>query len=221
MIFQSAFSFVFDFMAKSPIVVETSDAMISSDAGLLPIRQFDQRIGFSQVIADALDDRRDHRFTAHSTVSLLQQRLYGILADYEDQNDHDTLRHDPVFKMIAGRTPADPQDLASQPSISRFKNGVSAAVLFRLRDVLFDQFLASFATRPPRITIDLDAFDDPTHGDQQLTFFHGFYKQYQYLPIVATCAENELVMLVGLRFGTCEAFLGADDDLRYMVRRIR
>lgn len=218
---QPAFPFVFDFLRKTPIVVETSDSMISSDAGLLAIRQFDERIGFTAAISEAFDDHRDQRLIAHSMLAMLRQRIYGILADYEDQNDHDALRRDPVFKMIAGLLPADPKHLASQPSLSRFENAIATAVLFRLRDVLFDQFLASFESRPPRITIDLDAFDDPTHGQQRLTFFHGFYEQYQYLPIVASCAENDMIMLVGLRFGTCAAFLGADDDLRYMVRRIR
>ena len=221
MILQPAFPFVFDFLRKTPIVVETSDAMISSDAGLLAIRQFDERIGFTKAIADALDDNRDPRLIAHSMLAMLRQRIYGILADYEDQNDHDALRHDPVFKMIAGLLPADSKHLASQPSLSRFENAIATAVLFRLRDVLFDQFLASFECKLPRITIDLDAFDDPTHGQQQLTFFHGFYEQHQYLPIVASCAENDMIMLVGLRFGTCAAFLGADNDLRYMVGRIR
>lgn len=221
MILRPAFPFVFDFLRKMPIVIETSDAMISSDAGLLAIRQFDERIGFTRDIAEALDDERDPRLIAHSMLALLRQRIYGILADYEDQNDHDLLRRDPVFKMIAGLLPADPKHLASQPSMSRFENAIGTDVLFRLRDVMFDQFLASFEIRPPRVTIDLDAFDDPTHGDQQLTFFHGFYEQYQYLPIVASCAENDMIMLVGLRFGTCPAFLGADDDLRFMVRRIR
>lgn len=218
---QSAFPFVFDFLRKTPIVVETSNSMISSDAGLLAIRQFDEKIGFTRAISDALDDHRNPRLIAHSMQAMLRQRIYGILADYEDQNDHDVLRRDPVFKMIAGLLPADPKHLASQPSMSRFENAITTDVLFRLRDVLFDQFLASFEIRPPRVTIDLDAFDDPTHGDQQMTFFHGFYEQYQYLPIVASCAENDMIMIVGLRFGTCSAFLGADDDLRYMVRRIR
>jgi Transposase DDE domain group 1 len=87
--------------------------------------------------------------------------------------------------------------------------------------VLCDEFLDSFETPPARITLDLDAFDDEAHGRQQLIFFHGFYEQYQYLPIAITCAETDAVALVGLRHGTCPAWLGADDDLRYLTRRIR
>jgi hypothetical protein len=151
---------------------------------------------------------------------MVRQRIYGILADYEDQNDHDTLRTDPVFKLIADRLPDDP-DLASQPTLSRFENAVSIADLWRLRGVLADEFIQSFKAPPGHITLDLDAFDDPAHGDQQLIMFHGHYDQYQYLPIAITCAENDMVALVGLRHGTCPPTLGADNDLRYLVGRMR
>jgi hypothetical protein len=137
---------------------------------------------------------------------MVRQRIYGILAGYEDQDDHDTLRSDPVFKLLADRLPDDP-DLASQPTLSRFENAVTIPDLWRLRDVLVDLFLR--------------AFDDPAHGQQQLTMFHGYYGQHQYLPIVITCAENDMVVRVGLRHGTCHASLGADDDLRYLAGRLR
>ena len=112
-------------------------------------------------------------------------------------------------------------DLASQPTLSRFENAVSIADLRRLRDALCDEFLDAFTVPPARITLDMDVFDDPAHGRQQLICFHGFYEQYQYLPIAITCVETDMVALVGLRHGTCAATLGADDDLRYLARRIR
>ena len=221
MTLQSVFPFVFTFLPQKPVVVEVSNDALSSDGGLIPIRQFDEQIGFTSQIAEVLDDRRESNLTSHSFASMIRQRIYGILADYEDQNDHEFLRRDAVFKMIAGRSPDDPKHLAGQSTLSRFENSLNPKDLQRLRDVLFDQFIASFQARPAQITIDLDAFDDPTHGQQQLTFFHGYYKQHQYLPIIATCEENDQVMLVGLRFGTCHASLGADDDLKYMVGRLR
>lgn len=210
----------FDFFSCRPLHIEVSHAPLSSDAGLLPIRQFDQRIRFTEQVAGALHDRRDPALVQQSLLSMVRQRLYGILADYEDQNDHDTLRSDPVFKILADRLP-DEHDLASQPTLSRFENAVSIADLWRLRDVVMDLFIQSFDTPPGHLTLDIDAFDDPTHGHQQLTLFHGYYEQYQYLPISVTCAENDMVMLVGLRHGTCHASLGADDDLRYLVGRLR
>jgi Transposase DDE domain group 1 len=210
----------FDFFPSRPVQVELSPAPLTSDAGLLPIRQFDDRIRFTEQFAAALEDRRDPKFVEQPLSSMVRQRIYGILADYEDQNDHDTLRSDPVFKMIADRLPDDP-DLASQPTLSRFENAVSIPDLWRLRDVLVDTFIQSFDTPPSHLTLDLDAFDDPAHGAQQLTMFHGYYDQHQYLPIVITCAENDLVLLVGLRHGTCAATLGVDNDLRYLAGRLR
>jgi DDE family transposase len=210
----------FDFLSARPVAIEVSDAPLTSDAGLVPVRQFDEHIRLTEQVAAALDDRRDPALTRQSLLSMVRQRVYGILADYEDQNDHDTLRSDPVFKLIADRLPDDP-DLASQPTLSRFENAVSIPDLWRLRDVLVDLFIQSFDAPPRHLTLDLDAFDDPAHGQQQLIMFHGYYEQYQYLPIVITCAENDMALLVGLRHGTCHASLGADHDLRYLMGRLR
>src|SRR4051794_26225905 len=210
----------FDFLPSRPVEIEVSPAPLTSDAGLLPVRQFDERIRLTQQLADALHDRRDPSLTRQPVLSMVRQRVYGILADYEDQNDHDTLRSDPVFKLIADRLPDDP-DLASQATLSRFENAVSIPDLWRLRDVLVDLFIQSFDTPPHHLTLDIDAFDDPAHGQQQLIMFHGYYQQYQYLPITITCAENDLPLLIGLRFGTCHAALGADNDLRFLMERLR
>src|SRR5215218_7564274 len=210
----------FDFSPSRPVQIEVSPAPLTSDAGLLPVRQLDQHLRLTEQFAAALDDRRDPALTRQSLLSMVRQRVYGILADYEDQNDHDTLRSDPVFKLIADRLPDD-LDLASQPTLSRFENAVSIADLWRLRDMLVDLFIQSFDAPPQHLTLDLDAFDDPAHGQQQLIMFHGYYEQYQYLPIVITCAENDMALLVGLRHGTCHASLGADNDLRYPMGRLR
>ena len=212
----------FDFFSGRPLEIEISEAPLTTDAGLLPIREFDERIRFTEQFAAALHDLRDSNGVKHSLAAMVRQRLYGVLADYEDQNDHDTLRYDPTFQIICGRTPGEAgSPLASQPTLSRFENAISIADLWRLRDELMDKFIQSYATPPARVTLDMDAFDDPAHGQQQLTLFHGHYDQNQYLPIAITCAENDLAMLVGLRHGTCPAFLGADDDLRYLVQRMR
>src|SRR3974377_1588929 len=132
----------FDFFSWRPVQVEVSTAPLTSDAGLLPIRQFDERIRFTEQFAGALDDQRDPTFPQQSLLSMVRQRVYGILADYEDQNDHDTLRSDPVFKLIAGRLPAD-KDLASQPTLSRFENAVTIADLWQLRDEFAERFIQS------------------------------------------------------------------------------
>jgi hypothetical protein len=210
----------FEFFPSRPVQIEISPAPLTTDAGLLPIRQFDDVIRLTEQFAAAIEDERNAIFTQQPVLTMVRQRIFGILADYEDQNDHDTLRSDPVFKLIADRLPSD-RDLASQPTLSRFENKVSIADLWRLRDVLVDLFIQSFVRPPAHLTFDLDAFDDPAHGNQQLIMFHGYYEQYQYLPIAITCAENDMPLLIGLRYGTCPAYLGADNDLRYLVGRLR
>jgi len=108
----------FDFLPSRPVEIEVSPAPLTSDAGLVPIRQRDEQLRLTQQFAAALDDPRDPTLTKQSLLSMVRQRVYGILADYEDQNDHDTLRADPVFKLLADRLPED-RDLASQPTLSR------------------------------------------------------------------------------------------------------
>jgi hypothetical protein len=220
MILQDAWEVSLDFFKGREVIVEPTEACFSGDAGLLPIREFDERIGFTQAFSDALNDPRCEPKVGHLFTEMTRMRVYGILAGYPDQNDHDTLRRDPVFKLIAGRLPGD-ADLASQPTLSRFENAIDIASLMRLENVLIDQFIESFDLPPVRITLDIDPFDDPTHGQQQLTFWHGYYDQYQYLPRAITCAENDMVLMVALLHGTAHATLGAEDDLARLARRLR
>jgi hypothetical protein len=167
-----------------------------------------------------LDDPRNPELTEHTFLEMGRSRVFGILAGYEDQNDHDTLRTDPVFKLIADRSPED-DDLASQPTLSPFENAISIKSLRRLRDVFIDQFIASFHTPPRQLTFDLDAVDDPAHGHQQLTFWHAYYDQNRYLPLVLTCAGNDQFVMLSLRHGSAHAALGADNDVAYLVTRLR
>jgi len=217
---QTDFQVCFDFLKSKPIVVEPSAARVSSDAGLLPFRQLDERIGLTRRFAEVLTDRRHQERIDHSLLEMVRMRVYGILADYPDQNDHDVLRGDPVFKLLCDRSIAA-ADLASQPTLSRFENAIAVRNFFGLRDLLIDHFIESFAEPPRHVTLDIDPFDDPTHGDQQLTFFHGYYDQYQYLPRAITCAENDVVVSVCLLHGTAHPALGADDDLEYLIARLR
>ncbi len=212
---QGTFSFF-----QLPIVVETTATQLSSDAGLLAIREFDQHIGLTCSFATVLNDPRDPKLFEHSFLDMTRARIYGILADYVDQNDHDTLRSDPVFKLIADRLPDGP-DLASQPTLSRFENAIDIPSLKRLREQFVDQFIASFGVPPRRLTFDLDAIDDPTHGAQQLSLFHGYFEQYQYFPSFITSADNDQVVVLSLRHGSAHAALGADDDLQFLVERLR
>ena len=160
-----AFEVTFDFALSKPVVVEPSAGQISSDAGLLPFRQLDEQIGLTRQFAEALTDPRHPSYVDHTFLEMTRMRVYGILADYPDQNDHDVLRSDPIFKLICDRS-IDEKDLASQPTLSRFENSIEVGCFFRLREMLIDQFIASFDKPPTRLTLDMDPFDDPTHGQR-------------------------------------------------------
>jgi hypothetical protein len=217
---QTATLFDLDFFSPLPVVVEVSEAPLTTDAGLLPLREFDAKIGLTEGFAAALTDFRSPLMIEHSQVEMVRSRVFGIVAGYYDQNDHDSLRSDPVFKLIAGRSPDEPE-LASQPTLSRFENAIDIPSLKRLREVLVDQFIASFASPPITLTFDLDPVDDPCHGNQQLSLFHGFYEQNQYLPLIVSSAQTDQIVLMSLRHGTAGAALGAEDDLEFLVHRVR
>ena len=223
MVAQAAGQLSFDFLPHHELVVQRHAGQLSGDAGLLPLRQFDQRWNYTARMADCLHDPSPSR--GQSLVSMLRQRLFGILAGYEDCNDHDTLRDDPVFKLVAGRLP-EGDALASQPTLSRFENAVAPAELQKLIDFNIDAGVERLrqnnrGTLPASVTLDLDATDDPTHGRQQLTLFHGYYGQYQYFPLIISEPTTRHVFLAWLRPGTVHASLGADDDLMRVVDALR
>jgi hypothetical protein len=213
----------FDFVPQIPVVVQPTGGQITSDAGLLPIRQLDQRWRYTQRFAACLTDPRPQR--GQSLLSMTRQRIYGMLAGYEDCNDHDTLRDDPVFKLLADRLPGDAA-LASQPTLSRFENLTTPQVLFKLIDFTIQMGLERLKAHhggqlPASLTLDLDATDDPTHGHQQLSLFHGYYGQYQYFPLILSEPVTKHVFVAWLRPGTMHASTGADDDLMRVVDALR
>ena len=134
---QSAVHLEFNFGRQPPIVVEPSEAQLTSDAGLLPFRQLDERVGLTKQFAEALIDRRVQGYVDHTFLGMTRMRVYGILADYANQNDHDVLSSDPTFKLICGRHIGD-RDLASQPTLSRFENSIVVKCLFELQDLLIN-----------------------------------------------------------------------------------
>lgn len=215
---QSVFPLRYELLSRLPVEVEPVEEHVTSDAGLLPLRDLDERLGWTAGFAAELQDARQGG--QHALVEMVRQRVFGIIAGYEDQDDHDTLRHDGLFKILAGRRPDDP-GLASQPTLSRMENAISASDLLRLESGFIDRFVESFEEHPRELTLDIDLFDDPTHGNQQLTFFHGYYSQHQYFVRVITCAQNDLVVLPTLLFGTAGANLGLDEDLELVVLRLR
>jgi len=192
----------------------------SSDGGFLLLRQADERLGLCQRIAALLPDRRDPRFVLHTRVEQLRQRLFQIAMGYEDCNDADHLRHDPVLKTACDGTP-DGEPLSSQPTLSRFENAVDGRTIRRLIGDLEQSYVDELPADTTLVVLDIDPTDDETHGTQQLTFFHGFYDQHMYHPLLVFDAQSGQLVSVLLRPGNVHAARGAATLLARLVRRIK
>jgi hypothetical protein len=156
---------------------------LSSDGGVLFLREIEAQVGIIHRMAGALHDPRDPRYTDHRYEELLSQRIFQIACGYEDANDCTPLRHDPAFKAACGRLPISGEPLASQPSMSRFENTPRRSELYRLAQALFDTFVASYEQAPKSLLLDLDDTANEVHGAQQQSLFNGHYDQYCYLPL--------------------------------------
>jgi hypothetical protein len=166
---------------------------ISSDGGALLLREIDHRLGLIRSLASAIRDERDPRKIDHSVEDLLRQRIFQIALGYEDANDAATLRHDPALKTSCGRDPVNGADLASQPTISRLENSASRIDCYVLAQRLFDSYVDRHSKRPKEIVLDVDLTDDPTHGQQEFSFFHGFYDNHVYLPVLIFDQDGDLI----------------------------
>ena len=130
-----------------------------------------------------LPDPRDARYVQHTTEELLRQRIFQIAAGYEDANDSDSLRHDPIVKMVVGRLPETGAPLASQPTMTRFENRPSRGDLYRMAEVFVEQFIRSYAEEPEVVVLDFDDTEDRVHGKQERAVFNGYYDEYCFLPL--------------------------------------
>src|SRR5215510_13102993 len=152
-------------------------------AGVALVKKHDEQLGLTRALATVLSDPRDARRVNFTRHDLLKQRVLQIAAGYEDANDANTLRHDPIFKLLRDRLPETGAPLASQPTISRFENRVSRTELYRMALVLVDQFLASYVRPPKLIVLDFDDTEDPVHGGQEQARYDGYYGGYCFLPL--------------------------------------
>jgi len=162
------------------VVADFDGGDASSDAGLLFLRELDSRIGIIRRIAEALPDHRHQGYVKHDIEQLLRQRVFQIASGYEDANDSDHLRNDPIMKIVCDRLTGS---LASQPTMSRFENAFSRTDLYRIAQVFVDTFIRSYKRAPKAIILDIDDTDDPTHGNQQLSFFNAYHDTYCYMPL--------------------------------------
>ena len=165
------------------IELSFSGDRISSDGGLLLLRELDSQLNLLSSASNCIYDERDHRYIDHSVKELLRQRVFQIAAGYEDCNDCNDLREDMIFKLCAGRLPQSENDLASQPTMSRLENTVTKTDLFRLGKCLIDIFINSYAKAPSVIILDCDDTNNDTYGQQELALFNHFYNEHCYMPI--------------------------------------
>ena len=170
-------------IAAKAVLMDFDGGRLSSEAGLLLLKEVDQRLGLTRRLSQVLSDPRDQRYTQHTMQEMLRQRVFQIAAGYEDANDSDALRDDPVVKMVVGRLPETGAPLASQPTISRFENTPSRGELYRLAEVFLDEFIRSYDEAPEVVVLDFDDTEDRVHGGQQLALFHGYYDGYCFLPL--------------------------------------
>jgi hypothetical protein len=176
-------SFSFPLLSGPPVQVEFTGGRLSSDGGLPLLAHLDRRLRLTERVAACLGDPRRADRVQHSLLDLLRQRLYQIAAGYEDANDATSLRNDPAFKVALGRRPTRDPALASQPTLSRLEQRVSAAESEAINHLLLDCFLEQERPTPREIVLDFDPSEDPTHGQQEFAFYHGYYRCYCYLPL--------------------------------------
>jgi hypothetical protein len=211
----------FSFHPRKAVVADFHGGLISSDAGLLPIRQLDQRLGWSAAVAGILAEGRQAGKVQHDRPTVLRQRLFALIAGYADANDHTRLRHDAVLQTVAADNAGS---LGSQPTLSRFENAVTArqvAEINRLLVAMFIQRLRSGGQRPDRLILDIDATDDPCHGHQQLALFNGFYDQYMYLPNLVFERTTGMLLGVRLQAGNADAARRTIQLLKPIVNALR
>jgi len=190
---------------------------LTSDAGLLLLREVDRKMGLTQRLADCITDARHRSYVRHTTEQMLRQRVGAIAAGYEDLNDHATLREDPVMQVLAERPQGVP--LASPSTLCRLENRVDRPTEVKMAEVLVDSFIASFGLPPEELVLDFDATDDRIHGNQVGRFFHGYYDQYCFLPLYVFCGDQLLVAY--LRPSKIDGAKHSRAILKLLVQRFR
>lgn len=165
------------------VLLDFNGGLLSSDGGILLFREIERQIDLIKSMAEIITDSRDIRYVKHTLTDLLTQRISQIACGYEDGNDCNELRNDPMFKIMCDRHPQTGEALASQPTMSRFENSISRTTLYRLARVFADVFIASYGKDPEVIVLDFDDTEDIVHGNQQLSLFNNYFKEYCFMPL--------------------------------------
>jgi hypothetical protein len=218
--------FGFEACGSRQIVARFDGGTISSDGGAFLLRQTDKRLNLLPRLAECFLDGRNQLLVAHSVVEMLSQRVYGLALGYEDLNDHDQLRNDPVFGILAGREDLD-EPLAGKSTLNRMELGTGAKDRYKkitfwkegLDELLVNLFIESHQSPPSEIILDVDTTDLPLHGKQEGRFFHGYYDHYCYLPLYIFCGEQ--VLCARLREANHDAAFGSLQEIQRIVAQIR
>ncbi|NDE30147.1 MAG: IS1380 family transposase [Flavobacteriia bacterium] len=201
---------------KRKVEVHFSGESVTSDAGLLLLKEVDKELGLTSNIAKkCMTDPRDQRFVKHSLETMLKQRVYGLSMGYEDLNDHENLRHDPCWQAAAGEVEA----LSGDSTLCRFEHFADRKTAVAIHKELVEQFIRSFKIPPKELILDFDATDDTVHGNQIGKFFHGYYRSYCFLPLYVTCGKKLLVSY--LRPSSKDPALHAGAILKLLATRLR
>jgi len=219
-------NFDFEPCGSRQIVARFDGGRISSDGGALLLRQTDRRLNLLPRLAACFIDGRDPRRVEHSIQEMLSQRIYGLALGYEDLNDHEQLRTDPLFGVLAGRSELD-QPLAGKSTLNRLELGTGIADRYKkitfwkdgVDELLVNIFLEAHQQAPQRIVLDIDTTDLALHGKQEGRFFHGYYDCYCYLPLYIFCGEH--VLCTRLRQSNSDASKGSLTEIRRIVAQIR
>jgi Transposase DDE domain group 1 len=222
--------FEFPRVDSRAVVADFNGGRITSDAGALLLGQTDRALNLTHRLADCFTDARSPGLVEHAVETLLLQRITGIALGYEDLCDHDTLRHDPVLAVLAGKLEAKRKacaPLAGKSTLNRVEHGGAVPTRYHkiaanagaIEALFVDLFLDAHQRAPSRIILDLDATDDPLHGNQEGRFFHGYYDCYCYLPLYIFCGHH--LLAATLRRANIDAAAGATDEIARVIERLR
>ena len=189
-------SLQFSGIRRRQIVADFNGGRLTTDAGVLLLREVDRRIGLLDGIHACLPDPRDPRYTIHLQREMLAQRIFSLALGYEDVNDQQTLRDDPALQVAAEKPADEESPLASPSTLNRLENRVDRKSLFAMSELLVKRFVDAHNEPPEEIILDFDATDDPIHGQQEGRFYHGYYRHYCFLPLYVFCGGHLLCALL-------------------------